>query len=362
MDARSPGSDDPAAPVQGAAASPAQARAPMDPATRLRRRTGQVLVDQFFIRASGLGALAPGAKLERHGVERIRDVPYLDTGSPDHMLDVYRPKGAEGPLPVVVYIHGGAFRALSKDTHWVFALSYARRGYVVFNVNYRLAPKHKYPAALRDLVEAWRFVVENAARFGGDVSRAVLAGESAGANLATALSIALCCERPEDFAARARAIPAAPKAVVAACGFLQITNGARFRDKHSGHWFWDDRYCEIEDDYLPDDRDASPGGCDLADPVCVLERGVAQVRPLPAFFLPVGGGDILMDDSFRLAAALSKLGVPNEARVYGSGLLFGGHAFHGFPIMSTARACWRDTYLFLERHGVAQPWPTPKAA
>ena len=61
-------------------------------------------------------------------------------------------------------MHGGAFQSLSKDTHWLMGLAFARRGYVVFSINYRLAPKHRFPAGLQDACTAARWVHENAAR------------------------------------------------------------------------------------------------------------------------------------------------------------------------------------------------------
>ena len=78
---------------------------------------------------------------------------------------------------------------LSKDTHRVMALAYARRGYVVFTINYRLGPEHLFPAPLEDASpHALVWVREHCARFGGDPSRLAIAGESAGANLVTALT------------------------------------------------------------------------------------------------------------------------------------------------------------------------------
>src|SRR5690606_38779221 len=122
---------------------------------------------------------------ERHGVEVIRNVRYGGSDIDAHLLDVYRPRRVDGPLPVVLYVHGGGFRILSKDTHWLMGLAFARRGYLVFNINYRLAPDHPYPAAVEDCAEAYAWLQSNAHEWGGDPSQLVLAGESAGGNLVT---------------------------------------------------------------------------------------------------------------------------------------------------------------------------------
>jgi acetyl esterase/lipase len=81
-----------------------------------------------------------------------------------------------------------------------------------------------------------------------------------------------------------------------------------------------------------------------------LEQGAALARPLPSFFLPCGTWDVLLDDTHRLARALERSGHKStEAREY----LRGPHAFHAFVFTRAARACWRDTFDFLARAGVA---------
>ena len=127
-----------------------------------------------------------------------------------------------------MYIHGGAFRILSKDTHWIMALAFARAGYVVFNVNYRLAPRSPYPGALEDVGEAYAWVLENASRFGGDPSRVIVAGESAGGNLALALTLACCQQREEPWAARLYNLRRPPDLVIPACGLLQASAPHRY--------------------------------------------------------------------------------------------------------------------------------------
>ena len=308
----------------------------------LRARAGRVLMDATWTALAQTGRL-PMAQPERHGVERLRNLPYLDSRLEAHTLDVYRPARREGPLPVVLYVHGGGFRILSMDTHWIMSLAYARRGYVVFTINYRLAPAHPFPAAVEDACAALAWVHENAARFGGDPTRLVLAGESAGANLATSLALATSYARPEPWARRVFDLGLRPRAVLPACGILQVSDVGRFARRKRLSSFLTDRLQEVEDAYLP--APAHPER-DLADPVVMLERGEAPARALPPFFAGVGTADALLDDTRRLKAALDRLGVPCAARYYPGEI----HAFHAMVWRPNAKAFWRDTYAFLEEH------------
>lgn len=312
---------------------------------KLRIRAGRLAVDGFFRGMSAVGRLHPRANPARHGVEVLRDIPYRSTGSPDHTLDVYRPASGKGPWPVVLYVHGGGFRILSKDSHWVMALAYARRGYLVFNINYRLAPKHPFPAAVEDTCDAYQWVVEHAAEHGGDLDRLVFAGESAGANLIAGLTLSLCYQRPEEAARQVYQLGVLPKAVAPACGVFQVSDPERFGlDGKLPQWMLD-RFAEVTDAYLPPAvRDSI--NTDLADPLVVLERGEPPARPLPPFFLPVGTGDALQDDTRRMDRALSALGAESRARYYEGEV----HAFHAFVFRANARKCWQDTFAFLEEH------------
>ena len=128
-----------------------------------RRRAGGLVADGFFQGLSRLGRLHPNASPARHGLEVERDVEYLPGGGPDHLLDVYRPVKWEGPLPALLYLHGGGFRILSKDSHWVMSLAFAPRGLVVFTANYRLAPRPLYPAAHQSACASLAWVPDNAA-------------------------------------------------------------------------------------------------------------------------------------------------------------------------------------------------------
>jgi acetyl esterase len=320
-------------------------------AERARRRAGGWVAEGFFRGMAGLGQLHPNARPARHGVEVIRDVPYLHSGSRDHHLDIYRPIGttAGQRLPALLYVHGGGFRILSKDTHWIMGLALARARFVVFSINYRLAPTHPFPAAVEDACEAYRWVVDHAEEYGGDTSRLVLAGESAGANLVTALAVAACFPRSEPYAKAVFDTGVVPKAVMPACGLLQVTDTERFgRRKASLPRFVADRIEEVSHAYFG--RKGVLSGerveLELADPLLVFESAEPPARPIPPFFVPCGTADPLLDDTRRLAAALRGRSVTVEDQYYPGEI----HAFHAFVFRAQAKKCWNDTYRFLDTH------------
>jgi acetyl esterase len=316
---------------------------------RLRRHAGALVVDNIWRSLAAAGRLAPNARPERHGVERVLDVPYVDDGRREHLLDVYRPRdrpsGASAGLPVVLYVHGGGFRILSKDSHWVMGLVFARAGYVVFNISYRLAPRDPFPAGLQDVMSAYAWVLAHAHEYGGDASRIVMAGESAGANLVTAATIATVQRRDEPWARAAFDLGVVPRAVMPACGVLQVTDPERYaRAPRPVSWFVLDRLTEVADAYL-EAAGADPTARELADPLCILEGAATFERPLPAFFAPVGTRDPVIHDHRRLGVALARRGVVHEVPEYAGE----PHAFHALMFRANARRCWRDTLQFLDR-------------
>lgn len=315
---------------------------------RARVKAGALVADNFFRGLARVGRLHPKSHPSRHNVEVVaRDVPYRPgDGGNDHLFDVWRPKGVTGPLPIVFYVHGGAFRILSKDTHWIMALAYARQGYLVFNVSYRLAPRHPFPAAVEDVCEAWRVCMQRAAEWGGDPSRVIVAGESAGANLVTTLTMATCYRRAEPFARAVFDLGIVPSACVPMCGIFQVSDTARFARRRRIPRFIADRLEEVTESYLFGHEHARPEELELADPLVVLERGDRPTRALPPFFTAVGTRDPLLDDTRRLEAALKQLGVVCEAHYYPGEL----HAYHAIIFRPAARDTWRRTFSFLQRY------------
>ncbi len=323
---------------------------PKHPLARLRARFGRAATDRAWHAFARAAKALPIARPERWGVERIEDVAYTGSGLAAHRLDVYRPKAANGPLPVLLYVHGGGFRILSKDSHWIMSLPFARRGFLVLTINYRLAPEHPYPAAIEDACAALVWASRRAQEFGGDPTRIAVAGESAGANVATSLAIAASWERPEPYARAVWDAGVRLRAVLPACGMLQVTDTDRLSRRRKLPPYIRDRLHEVEQAYLGSSLLRSPAERELADPLLFLERDARAPRPLPPFFAGVGTADPLLDDTRRLKTALDRAEVPCEVRYYPREV----HAFHALAWRPNARAYWRDALDFAARH-VALP-------
>jgi acetyl esterase len=118
----------------------------------------------------------------KHGVTVTRDIAYAEHAR--QRLDVYATPGATAQ-PVVVFVHGGAFvngdRNRSSEVYANVSYYFARHGVTSVNIEYRLAPEHRYPSGIEDVAFALAWVRANIGRFGGDASRVFLIGHSAGA-------------------------------------------------------------------------------------------------------------------------------------------------------------------------------------
>jgi acetyl esterase len=121
-------------------------------------------------------------------VAEVRDRTVPGPGGPIP-IRVYVPEGT-GPFPALVYFHGGGWVIGSIATHDVTCRQIANAaGCMVVSVDYRLAPEHKYPAAVDDAYAATAWVFEHAASIGADPRRVAVGGDSAGGNLAAAVSL-----------------------------------------------------------------------------------------------------------------------------------------------------------------------------
>ncbi len=122
---------------------------------------------------SVLNALAP-----RSGITETLDVPYAPGDR--HALDIYAPAGRPA-APVIVFIYGGGWKAGDKSDYRFVAASLAARGYLTVVPDYRLFPRVRFPAFLRDNAAAVAWTKQNIGKYGGDPGRIFLMGHSAGA-------------------------------------------------------------------------------------------------------------------------------------------------------------------------------------
>ena len=157
-------------------------------------------VDPLGVRDTGLHVTTkPGYTVTRNMVYTPADWPEPVRG------DFYQPKGVSGPAPAVLLIHGGGWTG--EDGRWQMnpiAGKLVKRGYAVFNVTYRLAPRWRYPAPVDDLNQALAWMHRHAGEKGIDTSRISTYGYSAGGYLAAMIGL------PEKAGIRAIVMGGAP--------------------------------------------------------------------------------------------------------------------------------------------------------
>jgi acetyl esterase/lipase len=122
-------------------------------------------------------------------VQFERDITYGTVPGQELKLNMARPKDAQGQLPCVVVIHGGAWRAGDRKQHDDLTWQFARRGYVSVTVGYRFCPQYPFPAQVQDVKCAVRFLRANATRYNIDPNRIGAVGFSAGAHLSMMLGV-----------------------------------------------------------------------------------------------------------------------------------------------------------------------------
>ncbi|MFO1055919.1 MAG: alpha/beta hydrolase [Dongiaceae bacterium] len=203
--------------------------------------------------------------------------------------------GLAAPAPCLLYFHGGGFVLGGLASHDRLCRELALAGRVkVAAVDYRLAPEHRFPAALEDCVAAVAAIARDAAAWGVDPGRLATGGDSAGGNLALATLIAL-----RD---RGGPLPAAGLLVYGMLGGDPTTaSQRRFGDGRyllstaDLEWFWD---C-----YL------GPGAV-RSDPLAVPLR--ADLAGLPPLYVAAAALDPLLDDSLQLVERLGAEGRPHR--------------------------------------------------
>ena len=268
--------------------------------------------------AAAAGEPEPVTRIENRAVPGPRgDIP----------VRIYTPEG-RGPLPALVYFHGGGWVIGSLETHDSLCRHLANAaGCVAVSVDYRLAPEHPYPAAPDDAYAATRWVAANAGPIGADPSRVAVGGDSAGGNLAAVVALM----------ARDRGGPRLVfQLLVYPVTDAPSSDHASYRENAEGYfltratmdWFWG-HYCG--------------GRGDRADPyLCPL--GAKDVSRLPPALVITAEFDPLRDEGEAYAARLREAGGRVELRRY-PGMI------HGFfsiaSVLTQARTANADAVAAL---------------
>ena len=230
----------------------------------------------------------------------VAEVQNFDIEGPGGSLPVraYVPE-SEAPHPVVVFFHGGGFVYGSLDTHDNICLALAERADVlVLSVDYRLAPEHPFPAAIHDAYAAVEWAATHASDLDGDPDRLAVAGDSAGGNLATVVSLLARDRRTGDARGTTGEAPDIDHQVLV---YPWLDPAARFdyesyalrEDERSSVWFFEK--------YASDPLDA---GNTYFAPLLADD-----LSGLPPATIQVGGFDALRDEGFEYADRLESAGV-----------------------------------------------------
>lgn len=257
-------------------------------------------------RAADLAAIRAGSG----AVEPVAQVRDTQVPGPDGPLPVriHRPAG-DGPLPTLVWFFGGGWTLGSVDT----ADGICRRlvnatGCQTVTVGYRLAPEHRFPAAVEDCHAALRWLAAHADEAGVDPDRIAVGGDSAGGNLAAAVTLLARADGGPRLVAQLLVYPNTDQRPSPP----PIGEDPLLFNRHSVAWY--------RQHYLADPADAAHP---LASPLLAED-----LSGLPPALVITAEHDPLRDEGERYAARLREAGVPTEATRY-PGMIHGFFAMPG---------------------------------
>ncbi|MGA2062273.1 MAG: alpha/beta hydrolase [Thermoguttaceae bacterium] len=253
------------------------------------------------------------------------DIEYGKAGDESLLLDACVPDGA-GPFPIAIIVHGGGWSGGDKtrDISLLFK-PLTDANFTWFSINYRLAPKHRYPACIEDVEQAIRWVKKHAAQYKGDPQQIALIGESAGGHL-----VCLAAARAKDDTRVAAVVGFAAPTDLEADALRRGNVSASFKNV-----FNRENLDETTRDML---RDASPITYLKAD--------------MPPFLLIHGTDDksVLYSQSVIFQKRLKELGVPCEIITIEKG----AHGMKNWEKLDTSYKekliAWLNSTLAAEKH------------
>ena len=228
-------------------------------------------------------------------------------------LRIYTPAGS-GPFPLLMYFHGGGWVLCNLDTHDALCRDLCLgSGCIVISVDYRLAPDHKFPAALDDGVAATRWAVAHANALNADAGRVAVSGDSAGGNLAAVTALRLRDESGPRLLAQLLVYPITAYHTPATPSYIANADGY-FLTRKGMIWFWDH--------YLQSSADALNA---WAAPMAARDHS-----RLPAALVITAEYDPLRDEGRLYAEKLRAAGVATKLSDY-PGMVHGFFGSVNYP-------------------------------
>ncbi|WP_425908194.1 alpha/beta hydrolase [Nitrobacter sp. TKz-YC02] len=250
--------------------------------------------------------LSPGvARDVLAGVQKSASVKLAPARSEDRILNVgpkgrtdiriYRPESAKGPLPVVIYTHGGGWVLGDRETHdrLIRELTIGANAVVVF-VDYDRSPESRYPVAVEESYAVLKYVAEHPDEFGADASRIGIAGDSVGGNMTTVVALLAKERKGPDVKTQVLFYPVTD-ASMSTDSYKEFAEGPWLTQKGM-EWFWDQ--------YLPDHSKRA----DIH--VSPINASSEQLKGLPQTLLLVDENDVLRDEGEAYGRKLAAAGVP----------------------------------------------------
>ena len=211
----------------------------------------------------------------------------------------YAPRAGQTPLPIVAYFHGGGWVQGDLETHHGLCARLAKHADVlVVAVDYRLAPEHKFPAAVEDCLAAYRWLRAHGREIAGDATRVAVAGDSAGGNLSAVVS--------QLAAQNGGPVPTCQVLIYPSVDFSLETQS--HRELADGHVIPRDRITWYSEQYLR-------GEADKADLRASPLRAASLAGQPPAMIV-TAGFDPLRDEGQAYAEKLRQAGVEVVYREY----------------------------------------------
>lgn len=228
---------------------------------------------------------------------RTVTIPYVTNGAPRQNFDLHLPGPKEaGPYPLVVWIHGGAWKMGSKD--WDNLGFLLKHGYAIASVDYRFSNEAPFPAQIQDCNTALNFILAHAADYGVDPKRFIVAGGSAGGHLALLLGMA---RNVKDFGADPAIKPLAIVDFFGPADFTKLLDDLKAINSGKGEQDYEGAVPQL----LGGEVDKVPDKAKAASPITY----VAADNPPVLILHGTKDPEVPIDQSRRLRDALEKAGV-----------------------------------------------------